>query len=472
VANPPLDCFEAELLHCRVSGNPIFMRILTLFPGLIIAATVLVTGAIIIYESPEVRIWLDERRRRIAVAMYSVGDSINPNASSRASEAEADGVAEASRRRRQDIIRRNRNELIRRAQEEGIAVDLDELAAVGSVDAPPLTRKPTYKSFDELLNDEGKLRSHTSEMTEASTTAMEVTGQEGLRNRSVGARGWDRGASFANPFDDEAQVLFDRDLLAPASEELPTYSAPTTSSIRSLSPRPASTATPTLIDIPVFEGPAASSLSASQYKTDDELEAEIEEAIRRSLQDMPAMEVDRPWSDIPQPAMTFASSGDRSLFTFAQPPDSLEPPAHGLEDSLYAPPTPRRNSATLSPAPLSRTVSPQPLSATASFYDAMDVEDERGLATPSGARTPSEAAFSSISGTMSDDDVLTAASQAATDAEDVGVLADVASVQDIDGRSDADMSEFSVVGASTPGSWTDVDSESEAEEAGNGQRHR
>jgi hypothetical protein len=414
--------------------------------------------------------------------MYSVGDSINPAPSTRGSDAEQDAVAEVARRRRQEIIQRNRRELIRRAQEEGVAVDLDELAALSSAGAPPLERRPTFKSFDEMLNDEGKLRSRTPEMTEASTTAMEVGSQDGMRNRSTGARGWDRGASFANPFDDEAQVLFDRDLIAP-SEELSTYAAPPTASVRSISPRPASTVTPTLIDIPVYDGPATTTTGSSQYKSDDELEAEIEEAIRRSLQEMPAMELDHPSSGIPQPAMSFTSPGERT-FAFAQPPASVDTPEqtvdsfypsnqHVMIDSLYSPPTPRRTSVSHSPAPLSRTISPQPWSEAASFYDAVDVDREDRSSTPSAPRTPQEETFStSYYGIVSGGDGVSMASQAASDGSDVGILADVVSIQDIDARSEADMSEFSVIGASTPGSWTDVDSGSDGEEAGHGERHR
>lgn len=123
------------------------------------------------------------------------------------------------------MIRRNRNELIRRAREEGIAVDLDELAKIGSEDAALAERRSCAnrsKSFDELVGSDGMLRQ------EATTTGTDNK-DNGLRKRGVAgfAAGTAAAAAMANPFADE-NVLFDvgDDDEAPSPKPF-TYEEPT-----------------------------------------------------------------------------------------------------------------------------------------------------------------------------------------------------------------------------------------------------
>lgn len=172
--------------------------------GLIIAASVLVAAGIAIYESPQVRQWVDQSRRKIAIALHSLGDEIQPQR--RASESYHD--FESRKNRREEIIRRNRNELIRRAREEGVAVDLDELAKIGSENmemAERRSRADRTKSFDDMVGSDGMLRQ------DAKATGQHVS-NSGLRKR--GAAGFAAGsaaaAAMANPFSDD-QVLFDDD---------------------------------------------------------------------------------------------------------------------------------------------------------------------------------------------------------------------------------------------------------------------
>ncbi|KAF3006076.1 hypothetical protein E8E13_011025 [Curvularia kusanoi] len=169
--------------------------------GLIIAASVLVAAGIAIYENPQVRQWVDQSRRKIAVALHSLGDDIQPR---RASESSDD--FEERKRRREDLIRQNRNELIRRAREEGVAVDLDELARIGTEDAvraETRSRANRSKSFDELVGSDGMLR-------QDATTTGTATPKDGLRKRGAAgfAAGTAAAAAMSNPFSDDA-VLFD-----------------------------------------------------------------------------------------------------------------------------------------------------------------------------------------------------------------------------------------------------------------------
>jgi hypothetical protein len=177
--------------------------------GLIIAASVLVAAGIAIYESPQVRQWVDQSRRKIAVALHSLGDDIQPR---RPSEGSEDYEA---RKHRQEIVRRNRNELIRRAREEGIAVDLDELARIGREDVEMAERRQrsktnaSTKSFDDLVGSDGMLRK-AEDSTARTTTGTDQAGS-GVRRRGMAGFGAGVGAAAAaNPFSDD-NMLFDLD---------------------------------------------------------------------------------------------------------------------------------------------------------------------------------------------------------------------------------------------------------------------
>jgi hypothetical protein len=179
--------------------------------GLIIAASVLVAAGIAIYESPQVREWVDQSRRKIALALHSLGDEFNPP-HRRPSESEDAFDA------RQESIRRKRNELVRRAREEGVAVDLDELVRIGREEAERAEsgrhsggRADRARSFDEIVGADGALRGEA--------TGVHVQDDEGVRKRGAAAAaattagagfaaGAAVGAAVANPFADDA-VLFD-----------------------------------------------------------------------------------------------------------------------------------------------------------------------------------------------------------------------------------------------------------------------
>ncbi|KAF1912901.1 hypothetical protein BDU57DRAFT_521502 [Ampelomyces quisqualis] len=127
--------------------------------GIIIAASIVVAAGIAIYESPQVRAWVDQSRRKIAVALHNLGDDVQPR---RPSESSDD--LELRKRKRDELVRRNRNELIRRAREEGVAVDLDELARIGDEStekAAQRSRADRTKSFDALVGGDGLLRDNT-----------------------------------------------------------------------------------------------------------------------------------------------------------------------------------------------------------------------------------------------------------------------------------------------------------------------
>ncbi|KAH7128745.1 hypothetical protein B0J11DRAFT_278117 [Dendryphion nanum] len=186
--------------------------------GLIIAASVLVAAGIAIYESPQVRQWVDQSRRKIAIALHSLGDEIQPRRSSESSQ-----DFEDRKRRREEIIRQNRNELIKRAREEGVAVDLDELAKIGREDIEMAQRRSrgqtnaSQRSFDDLVGSDGMLRKDVGKVQTATGTETETV-DTNLRRR--GPAGFAAGSAAAsNPFDDtNAQVLFDTEEQAPSPQ--------------------------------------------------------------------------------------------------------------------------------------------------------------------------------------------------------------------------------------------------------------
>jgi hypothetical protein len=183
-------------------------------------ASVLVAASIALYENEQVRIWVDNSRRKIAIALHSIGEEISPDSSSRSRQhqnpADDDDPAaeELRRRRRSEIIRQNRAELFRKASEEGVSVDLDELAAAGQdqysekyseKERPGSVKSP---SFDGLVGSDGRLRRERNSSDQGVASAVEKP--EGLRQRGQGAHGFAGGAAFANPSSDEAHVLFDQ----------------------------------------------------------------------------------------------------------------------------------------------------------------------------------------------------------------------------------------------------------------------
>jgi hypothetical protein len=379
---------------------------------------VLVAAGIAFYENEHIREFILNYRRKLAIALHSLGDEINPSSQSRnTTDDDPEAAAEARRRRREEIVRLNRLEMIRQAREEGIAVDLDELVKLGEAEAGAEESKATAqpstadrsRSFDALVGADGTLRQ--PEMSQASGVD---NGPSTMRHRGVGARGFGPEAASANPFDDEAQVLFDREMIGSSvHSDVPRSSRETTRTLSPVSAEPMDT--------------------ESQYFSEDEMDAQIEEAIRRSMQDQTVNK--NPANQEPEeadPPISVPQSTESSYY-YAPPPNVHQPPASA--QSLYSSAMEAMMQANLH----------QPL--------ADDADDE--CATPSGTLTPMEGGQS------------TAASLVGSQAEDVGRLSDFHSMADddeMDARSEATSEAFSMLGASTPGSWTDVESEVDDED--------
>lgn len=226
----------------------------------VIAITVAVAAAIAVYESPELRRLADDLRRRIAIALHSLGDGINPaaansngqplfnrpedaegflrsrgalgghqlglieNNASGNEDVEVDADDETRRRQREELMYwnalREQKEKEKREAAERDAVK-DEESGMRSPSST-LTRGSTFDDF--LKQDDSAEKG--AYVYNSGTDVPRVGGggssavvssnlpQEGsgllLRRRNDGVRGLNA-ATYANPFADENQILIDED---------------------------------------------------------------------------------------------------------------------------------------------------------------------------------------------------------------------------------------------------------------------
>ena len=170
--------------------------------------TICKAAAIAVYESPQARQFAEDVRRRIAIALHSLGDEINPGSQqprfNRPEDAEGfmqstggmpgvDADEESRRRQREELMYWNAVRVEKEAAEK------KKLAMERPVN------KSRGSSFDDFLQED-----HTAEKgTYVYNTGADVNSEaeEGLRNRGV--RGLNRGSIYANPFGDEHNIEMD-----------------------------------------------------------------------------------------------------------------------------------------------------------------------------------------------------------------------------------------------------------------------
>ncbi|CCD46131.1 hypothetical protein ACHAPF_007418 [Botrytis cinerea] len=195
-----------------------------LVSGAVIIAAVAVGAAIAVYESPQARQLAEDVRRRIAVALHSLGDGINPNSRQprfnrpedaegfmqSASEVGVDADEDSRRKQREELMYWNAVRMERMEKEQ----KMDEKRPAGNP-----TRKP---SFEDFLQEDPSAEKGTF----VYNTGTDVNGQaeEGLTHRR-GVRGLNRSTIYANPFadehgiDSEEQQAMDRSLMSPEDGE-------------------------------------------------------------------------------------------------------------------------------------------------------------------------------------------------------------------------------------------------------------
>lgn len=249
---------------------------MVLASGAVVAVSVAVATFIAIYESPELRQYADDVRRRIAMAFYSMGDGITPPAReprfNRPEDAEGflqsrrgqgaepgvDADDETRRRQREELLYWN---AVRLQQQER------ENQQRNLSDPPPRPAKlPRGSTFDDFLQPD---TSAEHEGAYVFNSGADTRDFGGLRRRGEGARGF-MSPAYSNPFADEHHIEADEiqdahiaRQLAPEQSEVMSdiYSATTrddheerqTATLEPVSPSP-------LIDVAPLPAPSQSSL--------------------------------------------------------------------------------------------------------------------------------------------------------------------------------------------------------------------
>ncbi|MCJ1396300.1 hypothetical protein MMC18_009189 [Xylographa bjoerkii] len=164
--------------------------------GIILSISILLAAGFAVYENPQVREWVNGTRQKIAIALHSLGDDINPPRSPRSASADASTCEDRSP---EAIMRR------RRAREE-----ISERGRVMEERKRARSDRTTRGvSFDDIVDEEGRLKKEAE--NEANTTAATMTvDDEGLRKRapvvSQDTLGAAMGAMLADPFADEKHM--------------------------------------------------------------------------------------------------------------------------------------------------------------------------------------------------------------------------------------------------------------------------
>jgi len=193
--------------------------------GAIIVVSVAVAAAIAVYESPQARQFAEDVRRRIAIALHSLGDEINPNPPSQSprfnrpedaegfmqssAEPGVDADEESKRRQREELMYWNAVHLEKLAEQKKLA----------SLSRP--ANKSRGSSFDDFLEADKTAEKGTYVYNTGADVNREP--EDGLRNRGV--RGLNRSSVYANPFADENHIdweeqrAIDASLMSPEASE-------------------------------------------------------------------------------------------------------------------------------------------------------------------------------------------------------------------------------------------------------------
>ncbi|PQE33257.1 hypothetical protein CJF32_00003785 [Rutstroemia sp. NJR-2017a WRK4] len=194
--------------------------------GAIIVVSVAVAAAITLYESEQARQFAQDVRRRLALALHSLGDEINPNPRQprfnrpedaegfmqSSAEAGVDADEESRRKQREELMYWN-------------AVHLEKLEKekkMNESEKRPGSTRSRGSSFEDFLQEDPNAEKGT--FVYNTGTDINKQAEEGLTHRR-GVRGLDRSTIYANPFadehgiDSEEQQAMDRSLMSPEMDE-------------------------------------------------------------------------------------------------------------------------------------------------------------------------------------------------------------------------------------------------------------
>lgn len=217
----------------------------------VIVASVAVAAAIAIYESPELQRMANDLRRRIAIALHSLGDGVLPengngeplfnrpeDAEGFLQTGEVDADDETRRRQREELLYWNAMKLSK---------ELEKHTAENEK-RKSLSRSAT--TFDEMLEED---KSADEKGTYVFNTGTDVrNNDEGLvrrRGASEGVRGLNA-SLYANPFADENGIDYDEmeeSQIAPEKDEVMSqdiYNATPRETLATLASPPSGTMSP------------------------------------------------------------------------------------------------------------------------------------------------------------------------------------------------------------------------------------
>lgn len=186
------------------------------------AVSVAVATAIAIYESPELRRYADDVRRRIAIALHTVGDGISPphreplfnrpedsdgflqSRNGPGAEPGVDADEETRRRQREELLYWNSVRL--KKEQESVKDETKDDATTTVQELPALQDRPRSgtrgSSFDDFLRPDASEQGAYVFNTGASVREEH---NDGLRRRGDGVRSMNA-SLFANPFADEHHI--------------------------------------------------------------------------------------------------------------------------------------------------------------------------------------------------------------------------------------------------------------------------
>jgi hypothetical protein len=182
--------------------------------GTIVVVTIVAAAAIAVYESPEIRQFAEDCRRRIAVALHSLGDEINPRPResqpryNRPEDAEGftmssaepgvDADEDSRRRQREELMYWNQVRLEK--QERG---EKSRLAEEQEQATRP-RNNTRGSSFDDFLHEDQSAEKGTFVYNTGTDICNDL--ESLTQRRREGVRGLDRAAIYANPFADENNI--------------------------------------------------------------------------------------------------------------------------------------------------------------------------------------------------------------------------------------------------------------------------
>lgn len=124
--------------------------------GIVISVAVLIAAGFAVYENPQVREWVQNSRRKIAVALHSLGDEVNPEERQREDISMTEQLGEDAEQRRRNA----REEIMRRSA----VLEAQRKRRTSSTSA----------GFDALVDKNGRLKIEDDGPSSAKATGIDL----------------------------------------------------------------------------------------------------------------------------------------------------------------------------------------------------------------------------------------------------------------------------------------------------------